>query len=278
MAFRLATCDDERRFAIQANAFPGSKDAVMRTLVSSVALFVFLGFGNLSRGENPAAGKQVAASTKVKVQADDGPREATLRYWLYLPNEYDAQKSAKWPLVLFLHGSGERGDDLEKVKIHGPPKLAGQGKEFPFVLVSPQCPANSRWNAAELDKLIDELAGTYRVDRERLYVTGLSMGGSGTWSLISSQPEKYAAAMPLCGRGDLEAAEKLVKTPIWVLVGDKDRAETVQNCRDMAVALKKSGGEAKLTVYPDLPHDCWTVTYNNPEVYDWLLSHKRTAK
>lgn len=247
-------------------------------LVSLMALFTVFALASSTRAENPAAGKQVSVSTTVKVKAEEGPREATLRYWLYLPNEYETKANVKWPLVLFLHGSGERGDDIEKVKIHGPPKLVAGGKEFPFVLVSPQCPANSRWNASELDKLVDELAGTYRVDRERLYVTGLSMGGSGTWSLINSQPEKYAAAMPLCGRGDLEAAEKLAKTPIWVLVGDKDRPETVQNCRDMAAALKKAAGEAKLTVYPDLPHDCWTVTYNNPEVYEWLLSHKRAAK
>jgi predicted peptidase len=232
----------------------------------------------VARGENPAAGKQVPASSKVTIQSDSGPREAEVRYWIYLPNEYDAKVDAKWPLVLFLHGSGERGDDLEKVKIHGPPKLAAGGKEFPFILVSPQCPANSTWNAAELDKLVDELTGKLRVDRQRLYVTGLSMGGGGTWRLIGMQPEKYAAAMPLCGRGDLATAEKMAKTPFWVLVGDQDRAETVQNCRDMPAALTKAGGEAKLTVYPGVGHDCWTQTYNNPEVYEWLLSHRRTAK
>lgn len=250
----------------------------MRTLVSLGALLMVFALAGPGRAENPAAGKQVSASTVVKVKSDDGPREATLRYWLYLPNEYDTKANAKWPLVLFLHGSGERGDDIEKVKIHGPPKLAAEGKEFPFVLVSPQCPANSRWNAAELDKLVDELAGNFRVDRTRLYVTGLSMGGAGTWSLISSQPEKYAAAMPLCGRGDLETAAQLAKTPTWVLVGEQDAEGTVKNCREMAAALKKSGGDVKLTVYPDLKHDCWTVTYNNPEVYEWLLAHKRAAK
>jgi predicted peptidase len=235
--------------------------------------------GLATAAESPAPGEQVAASTTVKVKGDDGDRDATLRYWLYLPDEYDSKANAKWPLILFLHGSGERGDDLEKVKIHGPPKLAAQGKAFPFVLVSPQCPTGSRWNAEELSKLVDALANTYRIDRERLYVTGLSMGGSGTWSLVASNPEKFAAAMPLCGRGDLEACEKLAKTPTWIFIGAKDpSAATVQNCQDMAAALKKAGCDSKLTVYPDLPHDCWTVTYNNPEVYDWLLSHRLKAK
>ena len=122
------------------------------------------------------------------------------------------------------------------------------------------------------------LANTYRIDRQRLYVTGLSMGGGGTWSLVASNPEKFAAAIPICGRGDLEAVEKLAKTPIRIFVGGKDRAETVQNCQDMAAALKKAGGDAKLTLYPDLPHDCWTVTYNNPEVYRLALSHNAAGQ
>jgi predicted peptidase len=211
------------------------------------------------------------------VKADAGEREVALRYWLYLPADYDTKATAKWPLVLFLHGSGERGDDIEKVKIHGPPKLAAQGKEFPFVLVSPQVPTGSRWNAEELSKLTDELVKAHRIDQQRLYVTGLSMGGGGTWSLVNAYPDKYAAAMPLCGRGDLAAAEILAKTPTWVLVGDEDSPQTVQNCQEMAAALKKAGGEVKLTVYPGVKHDCWTVTYNNPEVYTWLLSHKLAA-
>jgi predicted peptidase len=260
------------------SAARSDKGPTMRRFLPLLAFIALFAFAAFCHAETPAAGKQVAASTTVKVTADDAIKDVTLRYQIYLPNEYETKASEKWPLVLFLHGSGERGDDLEKVKIHGPPKLAGQGKEFPFVLVSPQCPMGSRWNADELDKLVDELTKTLRIDRQRLYVTGLSMGGSGTWSLIGAQPEKYAAAMPLCGRGDLEAAEKIAKTPIWVLVGDEDRAETVQNCKDMAAALKKAGGEAKLTVYPGLGHDCWTVTYDNPEVYEWLLSHRRPGK
>jgi predicted peptidase len=245
---------------------------------SFVPLLVAMIFGavllSVARSEGPAPGTQAPMSTAVKVKGDVGEREVTLRYLLYLPADYEKKASEKLPLVLFLHGAGERGDDIEKVKIHGPPKLVSEGKDFPFILVSPQCPTGSRWDAQELDKLIDELAGTYRVDRQRLYVTGLSMGGSGTWSLVSAQPSKFAAAMPLCGRGDLANVKNLAQTPTWVFIGAKDRAETVQNCQDMAAALKKAGGDAKITVYPDLPHDCWTVTYNNPEVYEWMLSKR----
>src|SRR5262245_32912191 len=233
----------------------------MSTASSAWALLVTAALGSSLADDLPAPGKQVPASTTVKVKSDEGEQDVTLRYLLYLPPDYNPQGTARWPLVLFLHGGGERGEDIEKVKIHGPPKLAAQGKEFPLVLVSPQSPTDGRWNPQALGKLVDELANTLRIDRQRLYVTGLSFGGSGTWSLVASQasPVKFAAAMPLCGRGDLDTIETLAKTPIWVLVGDKDREQTVQNCREMAEALEKAGGEVKLTVYPDLPHDCWTV-------------------
>jgi predicted peptidase len=247
-----------------------------RTARASV-LVLFLFIASVLKADAPAAGKQVPVSTPVKGKDDTGEREVTLRHLLYLPADYDTAKDTQWPLVLFLHGSGERGDNIERVKIHGPPKLVASGKQFPFILCSPQCPANSRWNADELNQLVESLAGEYRIDRQRLYVTGLSMGGAGTWSLIASQPEKFAAAMPLCGRGDLEAIDKLAKTPTWVLVGGKDRPDTVQNCQDMANALTKAGGKGRLTLYFELPHDCWTITYNNPETYDWLLAQRRES-
>lgn len=250
-----------------------------RTLI--VPLLIGIGLfcqSTATAAEPPAPGKQVAITTAVRVQGADGEREAAVRYLLALPAGYDKQPDQKWPLVLFLHGSGERGNDIEKVKIHGPPKLAAAGKDFPFVLVSPQCESGSRWNPQELAKLVDHLANTYRVDRQRLYVTGLSMGGSGTWALLTEHPGMFAAAIPICGRGDLTAAEKLKHTPTWIFIGEKDRAETVENCKAMAAELKKAGGDVQLKVYPELPHDCWTVTYENPEVYAWLLKQRLAAK
>src|SRR4051794_28472839 len=127
-----------------------NKGPVMRTSLSILLFAQLLSCAGFCGAQTPAPGKQVAASTTVTVKGDDGAKNVTLQYLLYLPNEYDTKAGEKWPLVLFLHGSGERGDDLEKLKIHGPPKLADQGKEFPFVLVSPQCPAGSRWSAEEL--------------------------------------------------------------------------------------------------------------------------------
>jgi len=231
---------------------------------------------------NEQPGQQVAAFADLVVPTDDGgTRQSATRFWLYLPADYSTTGENSWPLLLFLHGSGEKGDDLELVKKHGPPKLLqqeAQQKAWPFITVSPQCPRETRWNAAELVKLVEHVANTYRVDRRRIYVTGLSMGGSGTWSLLAEKPGLFAAAMPICGKGDPAAAEKIAKTPVWIFVGRKDKAQTVENCGQMEKALREAGGDVKITYYDDLPHDCWTVTYDNPEVWTWLLTHQLAEK
>ncbi|HEX5102964.1 MAG TPA: PHB depolymerase family esterase [Pirellulaceae bacterium] len=223
-------------------------------------------------------GQQVPSSAELKLAGDDGgERTVTLRYLLYLPANYSADEKAAFPLLLFLHGSGERGEDLQLVKKHGPPKLVDQEahqKTWPFITVSPQCPKETRWNPAELAKLVEHVANTHRIDRRRIYVTGLSMGGSGTWSLLAERPGLFAAAMPICGRGDPAAAEKIAKTPVWIFVGRKDKQELVENCGELDQALRAAGGDSKVTYYDDLPHDCWTVTYDNPAVWQWLLAHQ----
>jgi predicted peptidase len=223
----------------------------------------------------PKAGKQIEATAIIPSAVPGVPSDVTIHYWLYLPEEYEAKQEQPWPQLLFLHGSGERGEDLSLVKKHGPPKLIDGGKAFPMIVVSPQCPQNQRWNAEALAKLVDQLANTYRVDRSRLYVTGLSMGGAGTWSLLTEHPGKFAAAVPICGRVDAEAAAKLTETPIWIVVGAKDRPELVESNKQAAEAIQKAGGKRmKLTVYPDAGHDSWTETYDNAEVYDWLLKQR----
>lgn len=200
----------------------------------------------------------------------------TIGYLLYLPKDYEEKQA--WPLVLFLHGSGERGDDLEKVKIHGPPKQAAAGREFPFILVAPQCPLNQRWDPLALTALLDDLTSRYKVDQDRIYVTGLSMGGYGTWSLAIHTPDRFAAIAPICGGGDRELAGRLTHLPIWVFHGANDAAVPLARSEEMVAAVKKAGGDAKLTVYPDAGHDSWTETYDNPEFYGWLLKQKRNKQ
>jgi predicted peptidase len=219
---------------------------------------------------------QTPQSVTVTIKEGDADKQIEIRYLLFLPNDYGSpeKKDVKWPLLLFLHGGGERGADLELVKKHGPPKIVEQRKDFPLVTVSPQSPAEKRWNAEELAKLVDHAANTYQIDPQRIYVTGLSLGAEGTWDLLASYPGKFAAAMPISGPGDPAAAEKMKGTPIWVFHGAKDPGSPIAKSEEMVEALKKAGGNVKFTVYPEAGHDAWTETYNNEEVYKWLLEQK----
>lgn len=218
---------------------------------------------------------------------DDGPaqqeksfaREVTitvkLDYLLYLPDGYEGSKES-YPLLLFLHGAGESGDDLAKVKAHGPPKLVERGKDFPFLIVSPQSPGRG-WNPDALAALVDDVCANYRVDESRIYLTGLSMGGYGTWALAASRPDRFAAIAPICGGGNPKDASKLKGLPIWVFHGARDRVVPLERSQEMVDALEEAGADVKFTVYPEAEHDSWTETYDNPALYEWLLSHRRAG-
>ena len=203
-------------------------------------------------------------------------------YLLYLPEGYEKPKGKspkRWPLMLFLHGAGERGTDLALVKKHGPPKLVERGKRFPFVIVSPQCPRGQWWDADVLTALLDEVVAGHAVDEERVYVTGLSMGGFGTWSLGARTPRRFAALVPICGGGDPKAAGKLKGIAIRVFHGEKDRIVRPSKSRQMVDAIRAAGGKnVKLTVYPEAGHNSWTKAYADPELYEWLLKQKRGSK
>jgi predicted peptidase len=203
-------------------------------------------------------------NVKIKIQMD---------YLLALPHDYE--KRDAWPLVLFLHGAGERGDDLELVKKHGPPKLIGEGKEFPFIVVSPQCPKDVWWEPIELTALLDEVISKHNVDKDRICVTGLSMGGFGTWRLAAYTPERFAAIAPICGGGEPYWARRFPNLPTWAFHGAKDTGVPLERSQEMVDALKEKGGQPKLTVYPEAGHDSWTETYNNPKFYEWLLAQRR---
>jgi predicted peptidase len=198
---------------------------------------------------------------------------AKLDYLLFLPEGCETSNK-KWPLMLFLHGAGESGSDVARVKTHGPPKIVETKPDFPFILVSPQSPGRG-WNPDTLNALLDEIMGKYPVDKDRIYLTGLSMGGYGTWALAAAHPEKFAAIVPICGGGNPADASKLAKLPIWVFHGAKDPTVPLRRSEEMVEAIKAAGGDIKFTVYPEAGHDSWTETYNNPELYKWLLDHKR---
>lgn len=199
-------------------------------------------------------------------------------YLLHLPGDYAKNKRKKWPLVLFLHGSGERGSDLNKVRVHGPPKLVDNGQDLPFILVSPQCPDGRWWDNDTLNALLDTVIKENRVDQDRVYCTGLSMGGFGTWALATAYPNRFAAIAPVCGGGDKTKVDGLKDLPIWVFHGGKDPVVNVSQSKDMVEALTAIGGNVKLTIYPEAGHDSWTETYNNPELFTWMLAQKRKKR
>ena len=202
-------------------------------------------------------------------------------YLLFLPQDYDASSDQRWPLILFLHGAGERGTNVWLVAKHGPPKIDITETNFPFIIVSPQCPEGKIWSNDLLLALLDEIENKYAVDTHRIYLTGLSMGGFGTWSLGLSHPEKFAAIAPMCGGGELITPlladkAKLTTLPVWAFHGAKDPVVPVEESERMVALLKKHGvTEVKFTVYPEAQHDCWTETYANPELFEWFLKHSR---
>jgi len=217
-----------------------------------------------------------ARAQDAPAQKEMQDEKSKLKYLLYLPPGYE-KASEPLPLIVFLHGRGETGDDLKKVKIHGPPKVVEKKKDFPFIVVSPQAP-QPRWRPAEVIALIDGVCDKYKVDKDRIYLTGLSMGGFGTWATAAVYPDRFAAIAPICGGGDPRTAEKLKGLPIWVFHGAKDSAVPPARSEAMVKALKEAGHEVKYTLYPDAGHDSWTVTYDNPELYKWFLEHKRRSK
>jgi predicted peptidase len=209
-------------------------------------------------------------------------RNVRLKYLLFLPEGCGREPEHRWPLILFLHGMGERGDDLEDVKKHGIPKIVEQRADFPFIVVSPQCPADSWWTAEleALEALLDEVAERLAVDLGRVYLTGLSMGGFGTWRLAARSPDRFAAIAPICGGWQdwwcfPDRLRVLKDMPIWAFHGDKDDAVPVGESERMVEALRKLGADVRLTVYPDCGHDSWTRTYEDQELYEWFLSHRR---
>ncbi|MBD0286133.1 MAG: prolyl oligopeptidase family serine peptidase [Flavisolibacter sp.] len=197
-------------------------------------------------------------------------------YLLYLPDHYQDDTTKRWPLLLFLHGSGESGHDIQKVKVHGPPKLIEGGKRFPFLVVSPQSDVPSGWDVENLHKLLQVVKKTYRVDYDRIYVTGLSMGGFGTWALAMKYPDEFAAIAPVCGGGDTANAWKLRNIPVWCFHGALDNVVPVAGSENMVKATARLNPAVRFTVYPDKNHNSWDTTYNTSDsLYNWLLAQKK---
>lgn len=201
--------------------------------------------------------------------------EGECRYVLFLPAGYHQQPDKRWPVILFLHGAGERGTDGELgIKVGIGPAVLRRAASFGFIVVAPQ--AEKTWDADSPDgrralAILDDVLQTYRADRQQVHLTGLSMGGMGTWSLAAKHPQRWATIAPVCGPCSPGALDAVAKLPIWGFCGDKDFPKFVEGMRAAAKALKEKGANSRYTEYPGVGHNCWDLAYNTDELYQWML-------
>lgn len=195
-----------------------------------------------------------------------------LVYLTYLPEGYYSS-FGRWPLIVSLHGSGESGEDADRLKTAGLPRRLEAGRRIPFVVAAPQSPRGG-WDVGTLDALLDEVLETYRIDASRVYLTGYSMGGYGTWALAAAHPERFAAIAPICGGGDSAAADRLAGIPTWAFHGAEDTVVAPEESRKMITALERAGGKVRLTIYPGIGHNSAAKAYADDGLYEWFLTHR----
>jgi pimeloyl-ACP methyl ester carboxylesterase len=197
-------------------------------------------------------------------------------YLVYTPDGYCCSLS-RWPLILFLHGAGAVGHDIDRVRREGLCRRIEAKWSLPFVVVAPQSPVGG-WDVGALNVLLGEVLQRYRINEDKVYLTGQSMGGYGAWAMAAAHPERFAAVAPVCGGGDPAWAERLRSVPIWAFHGAEDTVIPPDESRRMVAAIERAGGEVSLTIYPGVGHDAWTKTYADGRFYDWLLAHRRPLK
>jgi predicted peptidase len=197
------------------------------------------------------------------------------RYLLYLPKDYGRQPSRKYPLLVYLHGKSCRGYNLEKLKKYGPPYLVSKGWNFPFVIVSPQCPPDKIWNTDDwFPSLYRSLSDKYRIDQKRIYLTGMSMGGSGAWALAIRHPEYFAAAIPMCGGWRTKNIKEMKNIPVWAFHGENDKIVSPTETEKMVNALREAGGKVRYSKLKGQGHSIHKI-YEKREIYEWLLKHRK---
>ncbi len=196
-------------------------------------------------------------------------KQVSSHYLVVKPDGYDESKT--YPLLIFLHGRGEQGDDLAKVTTHGPYEMVKKlGLEV--IIVAPQSPLDERWDIDMLSAFVDAVLEKYPIDRQRVYLTGLSMGGEGAWRLAIRRPNTFAALVPICGVSQPSQAAKISHLPTWAFHGAKDSVIRVRETKKMIAAMQAAGGEPRMTIYDGVGHNSWKPAYDDPELYKWLMS------
>lgn len=263
-------------------------------IICGLAMAVVVSSAVAEEARPALAPADIVARFEARTYTDAGGEK--LGYRLFKPKNHDAAK--KYPLVFFMHGAGERGDNNIAQLKHGMKVFSSEElqAQHPCFIVAPQVPNNQKWSDVNWSELknalpsepsrslrmaMEAIAGLqkeFSIDADRLYITGLSMGGYGTWDAISRWPDTFAAAVPVCGGGDENQAAKLTRIPLWCFHGDQDGAVPVVRSRNMIAAIKAAGGEPKYTEYPGVGHNSWDKAYADPALYDWLFAQKRPSK
>ena len=226
-----------------------------------------------------AAVLMTAAATRAQDSTEPQPGvmaaqyDTPLNYYLYLPRQYGNGEA--WPLLVFLHGRDQQGTDITRLKKHGPPHMVAKGEDLPFVMLAPQMIKPKHAPLQDLTDLIDKIERTYRIDPSRIYLTGLSLGGSATWNLAAYTPERFAAIVPICGRGDPTTAATIARIPTWVFHGARDGIMKPELSWTMVNAIRAAGGDPRFTLYPERGHLSWKPAYADPELWQWLLAQRR---
>jgi predicted peptidase len=243
----------------------------MRSRIAGLILAVLASASSWAADNMPPVGRSVH-----RLSLSD-PVVDHVNYVLYVPTVYAQGPASDFPLILFLHGSEQRGDNpalLDDMAL-----LAfAEATDFPFVAVIPQCPRNMHWPPRIVKAVLDSVESMLRIDRDRVYLTGFSMGGYGTWQTAAAYPGTFAAIAPISGMSDLPDVPQLKEIPIWAFHGARDVNVPVTESRKMIEKLRMSGASAQLTVYPDLAHDCWTITYRDSRLYLWFLDHSLSTE
>ena len=223
-------------------------------------------------------------------KAHTNARGETMPYLLFVPEGSDKSKS--YPLVLWLHGGGSRGNDLKLLLAHGNEHGIGflaradNQVRYPSYILAPQCPTNRFWGDSQSNhpttemklvlEILEKVRREYAVDSRRVYVMGMSLGGYGTWDIITRNPATFAAAVPICGGGEVSNASLIAKTPIWAFHGDEDEMVNVSESRRMVEAIKKAGGQPRYTEYKGVGHNSWVQAFKEPDFLSWIFAQTRS--
>jgi predicted peptidase len=202
-------------------------------------------------------------------------KQTTIQYLLYLPQSYSTKNN--WPLIVYLHGGSARGDDVNKIRDSGLARRLETEQGFPFVVLSPLCPAGEIWTDADaVFQLIDDVIANHKVDRDRVYLTGHSMGGRGTWYFAFKDPGRFAAIAPMSALSPVTAwSERLRHLPTWVFHGAKDQLAPLAESMELIEALKRQNAPIKASILPEADHAKILENYWNKDLYDWFLEHRR---